>query len=68
MLCVPSKIIEGQIWKYIDNHMEEHNLHTDRQWGYRKNRSTKTLLFLLTETWKQALYLGKVVGVVRRFP
>ena len=29
-----------------------------------KNRSTETLLLLLTETWKQALDLGKVVGVL----
>ena len=64
MLSVPSKILEGQICKHIDNHMEEHNLHTDRQWGYRKNKSTETLLLLLTETWKQALDLGKVVAVL----
>ena len=64
MLSVPSKIFEGQICKHIDNHMEEHELQTDRQWGYRKNRSTETLLLLLTETWKQALDLGKVVGVL----
>ena len=60
MLSVPSKILEGQICKHIDNHMEEHDLHTNKQWGYRKNRSTETLLLLLTETWKHALDLGKV--------
>ena len=40
LLSVPSKILEGQICKHIDNHMEEYELHTDKQWGYRKNRST----------------------------
>ena len=64
MLSVLSKILEGQICKHIDNHMEEHNPYTDRQWGYHKNRSTDTLLLLLTETWKQAADLGKVVGVL----
>lgn len=64
MLSVPSKILKGQICKQTDNHMEEHELHTDKQWGHRKNRSTETLLLLLTETWKQALDLEKVVGVL----
>ena len=64
MLSVLSKILEGQICKPIDNHIEEHELHRDGQWGYRQNRSTETLLLLLTETWKQALDLGKVVGVL----
>ena len=64
MLSVSSKILEGQICKHIDNHMEEHNLHTDRQQGYCKNRPTETLLLLLTETWKQVLDMGKVVGVL----
>ena len=44
--------------------MEERKLHTDRQSAYPKNRLTETLLLLLTETWKQALDLGKVVGVL----
>lgn len=50
MLSVPSKILEGQICKHIDNHMEEHDLHTNEQWGYRKNRSTETLSLLLNLT------------------
>ena len=41
---------------HIDNHMEEHELHTDKQWGYRKIRSTETLLkecYMKCGVWNQ---------------
>ena len=64
MLCLPSKILEGQICKQIDDHIETNNLSTNCQWGYKKGISTETLLLKMTEDWKIAIDHGKVVGVI----
>ena len=34
------------------------------QWGFRKGRSTEGFLSHMTETWKQALDEGQIVGVL----
>ena len=45
MLSLPSKILEGQICKQIDEHIEKNNLSkNDCQWGYKKGKSAETLL------------------------
>ena len=44
MLCLPCKILEEHISKQIDYHIERHNLSNDKQWGYKKGRSTELLL------------------------
>ena len=64
MLSLPSKIMEGQICKQIDEHIEKNNLSNDCQWGYKKGKSTETLLIKMTEDWKKAIDQGKVVGII----
>ena len=64
MLCLPSKILEEHISKQIDDHIERHNLSNDKQWGYKKGRSTELLLLNMTGHWKIALDSGKMVGVL----
>ena len=64
MLCLPSKILEGQICNQIDDHVEANNLSTNCQWGYKKGISTETLLLKMREDWKVAIDHGKVVGVI----
>ena len=64
ILCLSSKIHEGQICKQIDDHNETSNLSTNCQWGYKKGTSTETLLPKMIEDWKTAIDHGKVVGVI----
>ena len=44
--------------------MESNGALTTSQWGFRKGRSTDGLLLHMTETWKQALDEGLIVGVL----
>ena len=39
----------------INNHLDEHNLSTSRQWAYKKGHSTELLLVKMTEDWRKAL-------------
>ena len=64
MLCLPSKILEGQICKQTDDHIETNNLSTNCQWGTTKGILRKTLLPKMIEDWKIAINHGKVVGVI----
>ena len=64
LLSIPGKILEGQISKNLDDHMESNSALTTSQWGFRKGRSTEGLLLHMTETWKQALDEGLIVGVL----
>ena len=43
--------------------MESQGLLSHKEWGFRKNYSTESLLLHLTETWKNALDRGLKVGV-----
>ena len=36
----------------------------DSQWGYRKRKSSETMLLYLSATWKRNIDNGKVVGVI----
>ena len=48
-ICLPSKLLEGYVYKQADEHIDQYNLSSDRQWGYKKGTSTETLLLNLTE-------------------
>ena len=52
MLNIPGKLLEGQVCEIIDKHMENNELIIDKQWGFRKGRSTEGLLLQLKEEWK----------------
>ena len=64
ILSIPSKIMESIICKNIDDHLEQHALIYNRQWGFRKNHSTITALLHMTETWKKFVDNKMYVGVL----
>ena len=50
-----SKAFESILNKRILKHLSAHNLISDRQYGFRKGRSTGDLLAFLTESWSSSL-------------
>src|ERR1700755_2396009 len=52
---VLSKIFESILNRKIWKHLNSSNLISDRQYGFRKERSTGGLLFLLYDSWSSAL-------------
>ena len=51
--CI-SKAFESILNKMILKHLSAHNLLSDRQYGFRKGRSTGDLLAFLTESWSSS--------------
>ena len=49
-----SKVFESILNKKILKHLSAHNLLSDRQYGFRKGRSTGDLLAFLTESWSSS--------------
>ena len=64
ILSIPGKLLQGQICDTIDNQINENRLISEKQWGFRKGRSTEGLLLKLTETWKAEIDKGFTIGVV----
>ena len=64
LLSIPGKLLESIACKQIDNHLNDNNLISNGQLGFRKGRSTEQLMLSMTEKWKQALDNVKVVGVI----
>ena len=64
MLSIPGKLLESQACKIIDDHLDAHELLSDKQWGFRKGCSAEGLLMRLTENWKREIDDEKMVGVV----
>nr|XP_037877023.1 uncharacterized protein LOC110384916 [Bombyx mori] len=61
LLC---KIMESIINRQLMGYLEEHQLISDRQYGFRKGRSAGDLLALLTHRWAQAVESrGEALGV-----
>ncbi len=50
-----SKAFESILNRKILKHLSAHNLLSDRQYGFRKGRSTGNLLALLAESWSSSL-------------
>ena len=48
MLSLPSKMLEKHVLQQVDEHIYQHNLSNDKQWGYKKGRSTKLLMLNMT--------------------
>ena len=46
--------MESCVASNITNHMVTQNLLDNRQWAYRKGKSTEQLLIHLTERWREA--------------
>ena len=49
-----SKVFESILNRKILKHLSTHNLLSDRQYGFRKGRSTGDLLAFLTESWSSS--------------
>ena len=64
LLSIPGKILEDVVNDTLNNHLDTQGLLCHKQWGFRKNYSTESLLLHLTETWKNALDEGLKVGVL----
>ena len=64
MLSLPGKLLESQFCRVLDEHLQTHNLYSNNQWGFRKGRSTETLLISMTERWRAALDDNKIVGAI----
>ena len=64
MLSIPGKLLEGQLCEIIDKHLEDNELISDKQWGFRKGRSTLGLLLQLGRKWKSEIDRGYVIGII----
>ena len=54
-LNIPSKLLESIACFQLYSFLNQHNLVTASQWGFRKGRSSELLLFSMTEKWRLAL-------------
>ena len=63
LLGVPSKIMDSCVSDAVVCHVFSNNLVTDKQWAYREGNSTELLLVHLSETWRRAIDVNKVVAV-----
>ena len=64
LLSIPSKIFEQLINEQLCSHLDNFNLRSDFQWGFRNNRSTEDLLLYMSEKWHKDIDGGKFVGVL----
>ena len=64
MLSIPSKIMESYVTSNVTNHVVTQNLLDNRQWAYRKGKSTEQLLIHLTERWREAVERKLFVGIL----
>ena len=58
LLSVVGKIFERIVVEAINNHLQEHSLLSDQQYGFRSGRSTSDLLMLLSRDWQDSLDNG----------
>ena len=59
-----SKILEKAVRSQLSDFLENNNLLTDRQFGYRKNRSTKIASALLFDDIRSSIDKGELVGAI----
>ncbi|XP_063591346.1 uncharacterized protein LOC134768450 [Penaeus indicus] len=59
-----SKVFEKIIAEQLMKHLENHNLISARQFGFRSSRSTADLLLLLSKYWQDALDAGQDTLVI----
>ena len=64
LLPVFSKILEKFVSKWLNQYMEQNNLWSDRQHGYRKHRSTATALLQLQEEIMKKYEEGNDIAVL----
>ena len=64
ILPVLSKLLEGIIFKQIQQYLAENNINSDIQHAYKAGYSTSTALTCLTDEWFKQIDMKSVVGVV----
>ena len=64
MLSIPSKLMESCVASNITNHVVTQNLLDNRQWAYRRGKSTEQLLIHLTDRWREAVEMKLFVGIL----
>ena len=64
ILPAVSKILEKAVQKQLLNHLEENNLLSDSQFGYRKKRSTELATALFLDSIRKAADTGCLTGAV----
>ena len=56
--------MESCVASNITNHVVTQNVLEDRQWAYRKGKSTEQLLKHLTERWRETIARRLFVGIL----
>ena len=64
MLSIPSKLMISCVASNITNQVVTQNLLDNRQWAYRRGKSTEQLLIHLTERWREAVEIKFFVGIL----
>ncbi len=64
LLPVLSKVLESIVASRVTEHLEQHHLLSNRQYGFRKGRSASDLHLLLTSKWSVALDHERATAVV----
>ena len=59
-----SKIMESVVQKQLQNYLLQHNLISDRQFGFRSHHSTADILTILSKQWSNALDRGHEVRLI----
>ena len=59
-----SKLMESCVASNITNHVVTQNVLEERQWAYRKGKSTEQLLKHLTERWRETIARRLFVGIL----
>ncbi len=54
-------MLERHLHQYITNHLNEHHLLVNKQWGFQFGKSTVAALLSVTHDWLQALETGQEV-------
>ena len=64
LTCILCKLLKKHIYGLMYEHLYNHHLLSDSQWGFRSGHSTVTALLSVTEEWLSALEHGKEVCAV----
>ena len=64
LTCILCKLLEKHIYGLMYEHLSNHHLLSDSQWGFRSGRSTVTALLSVTKEWLSALEYGQEVCAV----
>lgn len=65
VLPILSKILERHVYNYLYQYLQQHDILTSTQFGFRKNHSCQTALLSLTEEMYEAINEGKFFGMVQ---